>query len=150
VDSGSFSLSEDDRAAGWTNTGGIAYSPRLESVAMLPPDCCCRECCGFYEWYIFGTEPTPLGSICRANVFETAIAPPNVFQFINFGGFQLSDLQMKAITDLFWRQMAWVRPESYLGDGDGRLIFVSSDHECFRSVNDILSRCPSRNVHDRG
>jgi hypothetical protein len=47
-----------------------------------------RECCGFDEWYIFGTEPTPFGSICHANVFETAIAPPNVFQFINFGGFQ--------------------------------------------------------------
>jgi hypothetical protein len=77
---------------------------------MLAPDCCCRECCGFDEWYIFGTKPTPLGSICHANVFETAIAPPNVFQFINFGGFQLSNPQMKAITDLFWTQMAWVRP----------------------------------------
>jgi hypothetical protein len=79
VDSGSFIPSEEDRAAGWTGNGGIAYSPRLESVAILPPDCCCRECCGFDEWYIFGTEPTPFGSICHANVFETAIAPPYVF-----------------------------------------------------------------------
>jgi hypothetical protein len=36
VDSGSFAPSEGDRAAGWTDTGGIAYSPRLESIAMLP------------------------------------------------------------------------------------------------------------------
>ena len=79
VDSGSFSPSEDDRAAGWTDTVGIAYSPRLESVAMLPLDCCCRKCYGFDEWYIFGTEPTPRGSICHANVFETALAFPNVF-----------------------------------------------------------------------
>jgi hypothetical protein len=79
VDSGSFSPSEDDRAAGWTDIGGIAYSSRLESVAMLPLDCCCRKCYGFDEWYIFGTEPTPLGSICHANVFETALAFPNVF-----------------------------------------------------------------------
>jgi hypothetical protein len=47
-------------------TGGIAYSSGLESVATLPPECCC---CGFDEWYIFGTKPTALGSICHANVF---------------------------------------------------------------------------------
>lgn len=149
VDSGCFSPSDDDRTTGWIDTGGIAYSPRLEPVAMLPRGCCCRDCCGFDERYIFGTEPPPLGSICHANVFETAIAPPNVFQFINFGGFQLSDPQMKAITDLFWTQMAWVRPESYLGDGDRCLVFVSSDQERFGSVHDILSRSPSRNADRR-
>ena len=146
VDSGSFSPSEYDRGVGWTDTGGIAYSPLLDSVAMLPSDCCCRECCGFDEWYIFGTELTPLGSICHANVFETAIAPPNVFQFINFSGFQLSNPQMKAITDLFWTQMAWVRPESYLGAGERCLVFVSSDHQRFSNVNHILRRSPSRNA----
>lgn len=144
VDSGRFSPSEDDHAAGWKATGGIAYSPLIRSVEMLPPDCCCRECCGFDEWYIFATEPTPLGAICDANVFEVAVAPPNVFQFINFGGFQLSDPHMKAITDLFWRQMAWVRPESYLGDGERCLVFVSADPELFASVQGILSRSPAR------
>lgn len=146
VDSGPFSPSEKDRASGWTDNGGIAYSPRLESIAMLPPDCCCRECCGFDEWYIFGTKPIPLGSICQANVFETPIAPPNVFQFVNFGGFQLSNPQMKAITDLFWTQMAWVRPDAYLGDGERCLVFVSSDDERFDSAQDVLSRNASRNT----
>jgi hypothetical protein len=107
---------------------------------MLPHNCCCLECYGFDEWYIFGTAPAPLGSICQANVFETAIAPPNVFRFINFGGFQLSDPEMAPVTDLFWAQMAWIRSESYLGDGDRCLVFVSSDHERFNSVYDILSR----------
>jgi len=145
LDSGSFNPSGEDRAAGWSDSGGIAYSPRLESVAMLPPNCCCRECCGgFDEWYIFGAKPRLLGSICHANIFDTEIAPPNVFQFINFGGFQLSDPQFKAISDLFWKQMEWVRPESYLGDGDCSLLFVSSDSERFGSVRDILSRSPSR------
>jgi hypothetical protein len=111
VDSGSFCPSEEDRAVGWTATGGIAYSPRIESISKLPSQCCCRDCGPFDEWYIFRTQPTPFGAICRANVFETAIAPPNVFQFINFGAFRLSDPQMKAITDLFWQQIEWVRPE---------------------------------------
>ena len=146
VDSGSFSPSEEDRTAGWTYSGGIAYSPRVESVAMLPLNCCCRDCGGFDEWYIFGSEPTALGSICHANVFETAIAPPNIFQFINFGGFQLSNPQMKDVSDLFWMQMAWVRPEFYVGDGDRCLVFASSDQERFGGVHDILNRFPSRNA----
>jgi hypothetical protein len=109
VDSGCFNPSDDDRAAGWNATGGIAYSPRLESVAALPSDCCCGHG-GFDEWYVFGVEPPVLGAICHANVFEKAIASPNVFQFINFYGFQLSNAHMKALADLFWTQMEWVRP----------------------------------------
>ena len=144
VDSGSYCPSERDRAAGWFSSGSIAYSPRLEAVDMLPERCCCRECYGFDEWYIFDTEPAPLGSICDSNVFETAISRPNVFQFINFGGFQLSDPQMNPITDLFWKQMEWIQPESYVGDGNKCLVFVSSNHEVFCIVHDALSRSPSR------
>jgi hypothetical protein len=143
VDSGSFNPSDQDRAAGWSASGGIAYSPRLNAVKMLPPDCCCR-CSGFDEWYIYATEAPQLGSICHGNVFETTIAPPNVFQFINFGGFRFSDQALKAIIDLFWKQVEWMQPESYLGDGDNRLVFVSSDDELFRNVEIILSSSPSR------
>ena len=138
VDSGSFCPSEEDRAIGWTATGGIAYSPRIDSISNLPAGCCCSDCGPFDEWYIFQTPPTPFGSISHMNVFETSIAPPNVFQFINFGGFQLSDPQMKPITDLFWTQMGWMRPESYLGKGDRCLVFVSSDHELFVRVQEAL------------
>jgi hypothetical protein len=143
VDSGSFNPSDQDQAAGWSASGGIAYSPRLDAVTMLPPDRCCH-CCGFDEWYIYATEAPQLGSICHVNVFEATIAPPNVFQFINFGGFRFSDQELKAITDLFWKQVEWMQPESYLGDGDSRLVFVSSDDELFRNVETILSDSPSR------
>lgn len=148
VDSGSFLPSGDDRAAGWTTTGGIAYSPRLESLAMLPSGSCHRDCCGFDEWYVFGNLPTPLGTICKANAFETAIAPPNVFQFINFIGFRLSDPQMSPVADLFWKQMAWVRPQSYLGDSDRCLLFATLDHSLFGIVHDTLGRSPSVNAED--
>ncbi len=143
VDSGSFNPSDQDRAAGWSATGGIAYSPRLDAVTMLPRDCCCRDCGPFDEWYIYGTEAPELGSICHANVFDTAIAPPSVFQFVNFC-FRFSDQQMKAVADLFWKQIEWMQPESYLGDGNSCLLFVSSNGELFRGVETTLSRSPSR------
>jgi len=138
VDSGSFFPSEEDRSLGWTTDGGIAYSPRIDSVSKLPSKCCCRDCGPFDEWYIFKTQPTPLGLICHANVFQTSIAAPDVFQFFNFGGFQLSDPKMKDITDPFWEQIRWVRPESYLADGNRCLVFVSSDQELFGSIREVL------------
>lgn len=141
VDSGSFNPSDQDLAAGWSASDGIAYSPRLDAVTMLPADCCCR-CSGFDEWYVYATEAPRLGSISHANVFETTIAPPNVFQFINFVGFRFSDQELKAITDLFWKQVEWMQPESYLGDGDSRLMFASCNDELFRNVETTLSNSP--------
>ena len=138
VDSGAFAPSESDRAAGWTTSGDIAYSPRLESLEALPDGSCCRGCSGCDEWYLFATAPGPLGAICGANIFEIPIARPNVFQFINFVGFRISDPRMDAISDLFWKQMEWIRPVSYLGDGNRGLVFVSSDEDCFSRVCDVL------------
>jgi hypothetical protein len=144
LDSGSYSPSEREIAVGWSASGGIAYSPRLDSLAILPRDCYCHDC-GFDEWYIFGSKPALLDSICISKVFEYEIAPPNVLQFINFLGFRLSDPQMKDIIDLFWGQMQWINPESYLGDGNRCLIFASSNHDLFGSVYETLSKSPSRN-----
>jgi len=45
---------------------------------------------------------------------------------------------MKAITDLFWAQIGWLRPESHLAKGDRCLVFVSSDHELFVRVQEAL------------
>jgi len=57
VDSGSFIPSEEDRAAGWTGNGGIAYSPRLESVAIVPPDCCCASAADLTSGIFSGPNP---------------------------------------------------------------------------------------------
>ena len=87
VDSGAFTPSDSDRGRGWSETGGIAYSPEVLSIEELPPDCCCRECCGYDEWYIFRNRPAPFGAINSGNPFDVEIASPNVFRFINFGHF---------------------------------------------------------------
>ncbi len=144
VDSGCFEPSEQDRAVGWNASGGVAYGPRMESIAMLPSNCCCRERCGYDEWYIFQNQAPPLGSVCRANVFTSEIGPGNVFQFVNFMGCRFSDPQMKAISDLFWRQMDWVQPESYVGDGGDCLLFATRNSGLYLAVRDTLSKQPSK------
>jgi hypothetical protein len=53
-DSGSLSLSDEEKAAGWESRRGIAYSPLIQSAGTLP------ERGGFDEWYVFGT-PVDLG-----------------------------------------------------------------------------------------
>jgi hypothetical protein len=53
---------------------------------------------------------------------------------------------MQAIADLFWAQIEWMRPDSYLGDGDRCLVFVSSDHELFGGVREILNGSRSQNA----
>jgi len=138
VDSGSFAPSEGDKANGWNESGGIAYSPSIGSLQALPSNCCCRHCYGFDEWYIFDRPPDPFGKICHANVFTTAIVPGNVFAFINFGGFSLSNPEMSAIADLFWRQIHWMQPSAYLADGQHHLIFATHNDDLFAAVKRTL------------
>lgn len=67
-----------------------------------------------------------------------AIAPGNVFAFINFGGFSLSNPEMSPIAELFWRQIHWMQPAAYLADGQGRLIFATHNDDLFAAVNRTL------------
>jgi hypothetical protein len=140
MDSGSFAPSERDLAAGWTANSGIAYGPRVESFAALPSDCICRECRGYDEWYIFESQPPPLGSICHANVFASEIGHGNVFQFINFVGFRFSNPQTKEIDRLFWRQMDWVQPESYIGEGADCLLFATRNSRLYHEITEALAK----------
>jgi hypothetical protein len=64
VDSGSFNPSDQDRAAGWSASGGDRIQSPVGAVAMLPLDCCCR-CSGFDEWYIYSTEAPSLARFVK-------------------------------------------------------------------------------------
>jgi hypothetical protein len=142
-DSGFFEPSEQDRAAGWNASGGVAYSPRVDSIATLPPYCY-GQCAGYDEWYIFQSQPPPLGSIRHENVFTSEIGPGNVFQFVNFMGCPFSDSQVKPIGHLFWRQMDWVQPESYVADGGDCLLFATRNSALYGAVGDMLSKQPTK------
>lgn len=84
----------------------------------------------------------PLGDVSNESVFTTEIAPGAVFRFINFLGFRPSDPKMESITKLFWRQVEWMQPESYLGDGQECLVFASRNQRLFDSIRDTLGAHP--------
>jgi hypothetical protein len=124
-DSGSLVPNEDEIIAGWGSRGGIAYSPKIESIEKLPHDL-------YDEWYLF-EFPRELGNLFQGNVFETSIQAGQVAAFFNFGGFSLHSPEMKDLADLFWLQLELIQPESFIADG-GLLNFVTCDEQLFAAV----------------
>ena len=126
-DSGSLTLSEQETKAGWQSRNGIAYSPRIESVDNLP------RADGYDEWYVF-ESPADLGKLLDTNIFESSIEPGKFYAFVNYLHFALHDRQIPYLLDLFWTQMSWVCPESFLGESTTYLNFASRNKDTFASV----------------
>jgi hypothetical protein len=137
LDSGPVNLNEQQKSTGWTSHGDIAYSPQVQSVDNLRH----RECGGFDEWYVF-ESPLDLGQVWKGNsVFEAPLNRGQVSVFVNFLGFSLHDHSvqaMQALADLFWKQLEWIHPESYIADGEPFLNFVSRDQHLFAAVRQAL------------
>jgi hypothetical protein len=133
-DSGSLSLSDEEQAAGWVSRKGIAYSPLIQSIGTLP------ERGGFDEWYVF-ENPVDLGEKGKGNIFEAPLSPGQVEVFVNFAeGFDLQ--QPNGLVPLFWRQLEWIRPESYIADTHHALTFVSGNRNVFETVRQALTEHP--------
>jgi len=134
-DSGTLDLSDKEKAAGWESRNGIAYSPLIESVRRLP------DRGGFDEWYVF-TTPIDLGRRGRGNPFEAPLLPGQVEVLVNFAeGFDLH--QSSHLADLFWRQLEWIHPESYIADTHHLLTFVSASSSVFAAVRNALRQSRS-------
>lgn len=123
-DSGFLSLTTDQERAGWQSKNGITHSPRIESIKEL-------SCGGFDEWYL-STSPLNLGEPWRDNVFKAPDRPGNLCVLVNFGDFGLHNSgPLQALTTIFWRQMDWIQPESYVADGNAFLTFVTRNKGLF-------------------
>lgn len=112
-DCGPLHLSETEIANGWIARNGIAYSPHIESLNALPSESACTE------WYIF-RQPTDLGAAVDpgTSVWESAITPGRVHAFANLSfGFGLHMPEFAALAEIFWEQMHWMDPESYIAAG---------------------------------
>lgn len=130
IDSGTFLPNDVEKSAGWESRGKIAYSPKVQSIDSLP-----RE--GYDEWYVFAS-PSDLGnSHLGENIFELPQERGQVNVFVNYGGFALHRPEMRDLTSLFWQQMDWVQPESYIADGNF-LNFVSTNKAVFAIVRDAV------------
>ena len=130
-DSGYYALGDEEKAAGWESRGRIAYSPRIDSIDVLPRDV-------YDEWYVFESLHD-LGELVsqEKNVFETPITRGQILALVNFG-FALHLARFRAINDLFWSQLELVQPESYISDGE-YLNVVSSNKDLFALVRKALT-----------
>jgi len=125
IDSSVLVPNETEKAAGWENRGKIAYSPKIERVEDIPRD-------GWDEWYVF-PNPNDLGtSYLGENIFEVPHKPGHLRVFVNFC-FALHLPEMDSLAALFWPQLDWIRPESYLADNDS-LTFVTANKTLFATV----------------
>ena len=130
IDSSELVPSENEKASGWENRGRIAYSPKVQDIKSLP-----RE--WYDEWYVF-IDPVDLGiSHLAENIFEVPQERGHVSVFVNYGGFALDRPVMKDLAALFWQQIDWIRPQSYIADGD-YLNFVSMNQSLFARVHDAV------------
>ena len=129
IDSSEFLPTEKETAAGWQTHGQIAYSPKIQRADDLP-----RE--GWDEWYIFN-DPAKLGkSYLKENIFEVPQGRGHLSVFVNYC-FALNQPEMDPLVTLFWQQMEWVLPESYVADSD-YLNFVSMNKALFASVHEAV------------
>src|SRR5579872_356686 len=135
IDSGQLMPTDKETAAGWHSREKIAYSPKSQHAEELP-----RE--GWDEWYIFN-NPTELGtSHLQENIFEVPRGRGHLCVFVNYC-FALHQPEMESIAALFWQQMDWARPESYVADND-YLNFVSMNKALFASVHDAVKALGTR------
>jgi hypothetical protein len=139
LDGGVLEVTDAEKAAGWETRHGVAYSPRLNSVAGLPHENRHGYCdAGFDEWYVFNTR-TDLGERCKTNVFEADFQPGRVWPFVGYLGFAFHNPSMQPITDLFWKQLEWIQPESFIADGQPFLTFVTRNKDLYVAVQNALA-----------
>jgi hypothetical protein len=134
-DSGPLYLSDAEKAAGWESRGGIAYSPRVKSVNDLPHDD------SYDEWYVFNDVPD-LGKLYHPramNPFEDPPGQGEVLAVVNYH-LLLHFSEDRTVADLFWKQMDWIAPLTYLADCQTNLTIVSTDKSLIESAREALSR----------
>jgi hypothetical protein len=134
-DSGSSSLSDEEKANGWRLRNGIAYSPRTEAISGLP------RTDGWDEWYVFESQ-TELGALCHTNPFDPRPGPGQVHAYVN-SNVALHDGETGAVLELFWEQMNWIKPESFLGESEQYLRFATRNKNICSAILQSLSNASS-------
>lgn len=142
LDSGPMFLMDEEKALGWQSRNEIAYSPQITlSKDGGTEGATSSQCAGYDEWYIFDS-PFDLGMLCHGNVFESSLTPGNVWTFVNYdAGFALHNPKMAAVSSLFWKQLEWIQPESFIADSAAFLTFVSRNERMFVAVYNALREC---------
>jgi len=134
IDGASLVPTSSEVQSGWSSANGIAYSPPIHSLDELPNETHKEWCDFFHEWYTFD-EFVDLGEVVQGgSIFEDGPRPGRLFRFATCLGFAMRDRRYADIVRLFWKQLDFVAPDSYIGDGDRCLIFVTRDERLFEDV----------------
>lgn len=143
LDSGAMALTDQEKLNGWQSRNEIAYSPEIKSAEDGRTETLPGGCASYNEWYIFNSR-FDLGHLWHGDVFETPLTPGQVCTFVNFGhNFALHDPEMAPLVNLFWKQLEWIQPESYIADSESHLTFVSRSEDIFISVYTALNDAAS-------
>jgi len=139
LDSGPMALTEEEKASGWHSRNEIAYSPQVTlSEDGLFKGVSVEQCAGYDEWYVFDS-PRDLGALCNGNVFESDLPAGKIWTFVNYdAGFALHNPEMSDLTSLFWKQLEWIQPESFIADSAAFLTFVSRNESIFVAACNAL------------
>jgi hypothetical protein len=142
IDSGEPWLTDWQAAYGWQRRAGIVYSPRLETTNDLFYQRDGLDVPGYDEWYLFDAGAPDLGQRISGNPFEPEHAPRlgRVMVFVNFLGFTIRgrDPSDQLLADMFWKQLEWIQPESYVADGQDQLTFVTRNDAFFEIAYERL------------
>jgi len=96
------------------------------------------QCAGYDEWYVF-ESPHDLGALCDGNVFESDLPAGKIWTFVNYDdGFALHNPGMSDLTSLFWKQLEWIQPESFIADSGAFLTFVTRNESIFAAACNAL------------
>jgi hypothetical protein len=142
IDSGDPWLTEKQKAAGWELRSGLVYSPRLATTDDLFFQRDGLGYPGFDEWYLFDAVAADLGEAIKGNPFEQAHTPRpgRLMVFVGYPSLALHDPpeSKNVIVEMFWRQLEWVKPESFIADGRDCLTFVTRNTGLFDTVHEHL------------
>lgn len=137
LDSGPKIPTDEEKGLGWYSRNEIAYSPQITERGGIE-GVILGQCAGYDEWYVFDS-PRDLGALCDGNVFESDLPAGKIWTFVNYdAGFALHNPEMADITSLFWKQIEWVQPESFIADSTAHLTFVSRNESIFVAVCNVL------------
>jgi len=141
IDSGVPWLTENQTVANWQSRSGIVYSPSLTSTDDVFYQRDGLDCPGFDEWYVFDHGDLDLGEVVKGNPFEPANAPRpgHLLVVVNYPSFVLHNPTERKLAEMFWKQLEWIEPESYISDGQDYLTFVTRNTALFDSVYERLN-----------
>jgi hypothetical protein len=104
-DAGPLVPTDEEKMQGWSEEGGVAYTPEITDLERLPTAWC-------DEWYV-----NPPKGLARA-----------ILQFVTYSTFTLLDAPTPAVLAQqvsFWRQLVATQPETYLSSNEARSIVVT-------------------------